>query len=177
MGFDIKEYVMREDSIRNAKTMDEVIYELTDDILDIKYNSIVSLKKELHVETDKFQQLKYKQQVGYGSSAVLIVLNLFLLAVLFRRFKIKAINVHPKNIDRKKINLLLLVWFLFHLFLLITSDRMLATRNNYEWRHFWVLADWESQPNYYDLSEFVVYAFIPGLIVLGRRYLKGEKLL
>lgn len=171
----IEDFLWEVDSIRKARTLDEVISDLKDDIQSRKDYTLAPLKQELIIEKQKLEELKSKQQMAYVSSAFLIAFDLFLLLILLGKVKVKVLNFSPKNIDRKKINLLLLVWFLFHFFILITSNKILATPNSWERKNFWILADWESYPFYYDLSEFVIYALIPLLFVLGRRYLKGEK--
>lgn len=160
---------------QNHRTDDEIIADLNSDIVRTKERSLEPINSELKVETGNLNQVKQNQQELMISSIILAFAVLFLLAIFFQKIRLKYINFRPQNIDKKRLNIILLVWSLFHLFLLINSDRILTTRNNYEWRHFWVLADWESQPNYYDLSEFVIYALIPLLFVFGRRYLKGEK--
>lgn len=175
MGFRLEEYFWKADSIRNARTKDEVISDLKDDIQSCKDYTLAPLKQELSVEKKKLEELKSMQQMTYVSSAFLIAFDLFLLLILLGKVKVKVLNFSPKNIDRKKINLLLLVWFLFHFFILITSNKILATPNSWERKNFWILSDWESYPFYYDLSEFVIYALLPALIIFGRRYLRGEK--
>lgn len=175
MGFRLEEYLWKADSIRNARTKDEVISDLKDDIQSSKDYTLAPLKQELSVEKQKLEELKSKQQMAYVSSAFLIAFDLFLLLILLGKVKVKVLNFSPKNIDRKKINLFLLVWTIFHLFLLLTTNKIFVTRYSWTWENFWVLADWEAHPFHYDVSEFFVYALIPLLFVLGRRYLKGDK--
>jgi succinate-acetate transporter protein len=179
MGFDIvaaaQQDAKKAESIRNARTLDEVSSDLKDDIQSSKDYTLATLKQELSVEKQKLEELKSKQQMAYVSSTFLIAFDLFLLLILLGKVKVKVLNFSQKNIDRKRINLLLLVWTLFHLFLLITTNKIFVTRNSFAWENFWVLADWEEHPFYYDVTEFFVYALIPLLIVLGRRYLKGDK--
>ncbi|MEN9973519.1 MAG: hypothetical protein RIS20_1866 [Bacteroidota bacterium] len=175
MGFRLEEYLWKADSIRNARTKDEVISDLKNDIQSSKDFTLAPLKLELSGEKQKLEDLKSKQQMAYVSSAFLLVFDLFLLLILLGKVKIKVLNFSPKNIDRKRINLFLLVWILFHFFLLITTNKIFVTRNSWEWENFWVLADWEAHPFYYDVTEFFVYAIIPLLLVLGMRYLKGGK--
>jgi hypothetical protein len=173
---DINRAIWISDCIRNSRTVDEVISDLKDDIQSSKIYTLDPLKQELSVEKQKLEELKSKQQMAYISSAFLIAFDIFILLILLGKLKVKVLNFSPKNIDRKKINLFLLVWTIFHLFLLLTTNKIFVTRNSWEWENFWVLADWESHPYYYDVTEFFVYALIPLLLVLGRRYLKGEKL-
>lgn len=177
MGFRLEEYLWKADSIRNTRTKDEVISDLKDDIQSSKDYTLAPLKQELSVEKQKLEEIKSKQQMAYVSSAFLIAFDLFLLLILLGKVKLKVLNFSPKNIDRKKINLFLLVWTIFHLFLLLTTNKIFVTRNSWEWENFWVLADWEAHPFYYDVTEFFVYAIIPLLLVFGMRYLKGEKVL
>jgi hypothetical protein len=177
MGFRLEEYLWKADSIRNARTKDEVISDLKDDIQSSKDYTLAPLKQELSVEKQKLEELKSKQQMAYVSSAFLIAFDLFLLAILFGKVKVKVLNYSPKNIHKRKINVILFGWFFLNFFILITSNRILATKNHYAWEHFWVLADWESYPFYYDLTEFMIYAILPTLFIFGRRYLRGEKLL
>jgi hypothetical protein len=177
MGFRLEEYLWKADSIRNARTKDEVISDLKDDIQSSKDYTLAPLKQELSVEKQKLEEIKSKQQMAYVSSAFLIAFDLFLLLILLGKVKLKVLNFSPKNIDRKKINLFLLVWTIFHLFLLLTTNKIFVTRNSWEWENFWVLADWEAHPFYYDVTEFFVYALIPLLYVLGRRYVRSEKVL
>lgn len=174
---DINRAIWISDSIRNSRTEDEVLSDLECDIIYSKDYTLAPLKEELSIEKQKLEELKSKQQMTYASSAFLLVFDLFLLLILLGKVKIKVLNFSPKNIDRKRINLFLLVWTLFHLFLLITTNKIFVTRNSWEWENFWVLADWEAHPFYYDVTEFFVYAIIPLLLVFGMRYLKGEKVL
>lgn len=161
---------------QNHRTDDEIIADLKSDIVRTKERSLEPINSELKVETGNLNQVKQNQQELMISTIILALALLLILAIFFQKIRLKHISFRPQNIDKKRLNIILLVWSLFHLILLITSDRILASRNNYEWRHFWVLADWESQPNYYDLSEFVVYALFPALFIFGRRYLRGKEI-
>lgn len=158
-----------------ARTVDEVISDLKGDIQFSKDNTLAPLKEELTVEKQKLEELNSQHQMTFVSSTFFIVFDLFLLLILIGKVKVKVLHFSQRNIDRKRINLLLVVWTLFHLFLLLTTNKIFVTRNSWAWENFWVLADWEAHPFYYDVSEFFVYALIPLLFVLGRRYLKGYK--
>jgi hypothetical protein len=182
MGYDIsrmligtKNSIINSERKNDSKSVDEVISDLECDIQYSKDYTLAPLKEELRVEKQKLEELNSQHQKAFVSSTFFIVFDLFLLLVLIGKVKVKVLHFSQKNIDRKRINLLLLVWTLFHLFLLLTTNKIFVTRNSWAWENFWVLADWEAHPFYYDVSEFFVYALIPLLIVLGRRYLKGDK--
>ncbi len=160
---------------QNHRTDDEIIADLKSDIVSTKERSLEPLNAELKVETGKLNQVKQNQQELMISSIILAIAVLFILAIFFQKIRLKYISFRLQNIDKKRLNIILLVWSFFHFFILITSNRIISTPNSWKWKDFWILADWDSYPFYYDLSEFVIYALIPLLFVLGRRYLKGEK--
>ncbi|MBP5994366.1 MAG: hypothetical protein KA736_01585 [Crocinitomicaceae bacterium] len=160
----------------NHRTTDEIIADLKSDISRTKERSLEPLKEELKVERGTLSEVNRSQEGLVLTSIVLVALILFVLAVFFQKIKFKFVQFSFKNIDKRRINLILLVWGIFHFYVLITSDRIFATPNTWARRHFWIIADWESYSDSYDLSEFVIYAILPILFIFGRRYLRGEKL-
>lgn len=176
MSFDLKASVAADVYRYNHRTGDEIIADLKSDIIRTKERTLEPLNAELKVETGNLNQVKQNQQELMISSIILALVVLFLLAILFQKIRLKYISFRPQNIDRKRLNIILLIWSLFHFFILITSNRNISSPISWKWRDFWILADWESYPFYYDLSEFVIYALLPALIIFGRRYLRGEKL-
>lgn len=159
-----------------SRSEDEIIADLKSDIVRTKERSLEPINSELKVETGNLNQVKQNQQELMISSIILALAVLFLLAIFFQKIRLKYINFRPQNIDKKRLNIILLVWSLFHFFILITSNRKISSPISWKWRDFWILADWESYPFFYDLSEFVIYAVLPALFIFGRRYLRGEKL-
>ena len=86
------------------------------------------------------------------------------------------------SISKKIKNILGLIWVLFHLFMLFTSENIFDYRIS--WEDFWIFNNWKdyTYSNYgyggrYDISEFIIYVIIPILIIFGRKYIKGEKIL
>ncbi len=85
-----------------------------------------------------------------------------------------------KNINPKTKNLIGITWILFHLFMLLTSNEIFEYRIS--WESFWFFNEWEGygyrgNKYHYDISEFMFYVIIPFVIIYGRKYIKGEKIL
>jgi hypothetical protein len=106
----------------------------------------------------------------------------------FSKIESKSLNYSSKLIDIfKSINpktkkLMGIIWFIFHLFMLFTSENIFDYRIS--WEDFWIFNNWKdyNYSNYgyggrYDISEFIIYVILPILIIYGRKYLKGEKIL
>lgn len=86
------------------------------------------------------------------------------------------------SISKKIKNILGLIWVLFHLFMLSTSENIFDYMIS--WEDFWIFNNWKdyTYSNYgyggrYDISEFVIYVIIPIVIIHGRKYIKSEKIL
>ena len=87
-----------------------------------------------------------------------------------------------KSINPKTKKLIGIIWVLFHLFMLFTSENIFDY--SISWEDFWIFNNWidYTYSNYgyggrYDISEFIIYVIIPLLIIYGRKYIKGEKIL
>ena len=87
-----------------------------------------------------------------------------------------------KSINPKTKKLIGIIWVLFHLFMLFTSENIFDYWIS--WEDFWIFNNWidYTYSNYgyggrYDISEFIIYVIIPLLIIYGRKYIKGEKIL
>jgi hypothetical protein len=85
-----------------------------------------------------------------------------------------------KSINPKTKKLIGIIWVLFHLFMLLTSNEIFDYQFSLE--DFWFFNGWEhyqyrGYKNHYDITEFIIYVIIPILIIYGRKYIKGEKIL
>jgi hypothetical protein len=155
----------------------EIIAELRLDIVSAKELTLKPLNAELKVESGYLHRVKKDQQELLFSSIIFIAAILFILAVFIQKIRLKYFQFNHKNIDKRRVNIILLAWCFFHFFILVTSHKIFVAPDTYPQEKFWVLADWKSYAALYDLSEFVIYAIIPTMFIFGRRYLRGEKLL
>lgn len=85
-----------------------------------------------------------------------------------------------KSINPKTKRLIGIIWVLFHLFMLLTSENIFEY--SISWEDFWFFNEWEDYQyrqyrNHYDISEFITYVIIPILVIYGRKYVRGEKIL
>jgi hypothetical protein len=84
----------------------------------------------------------------------------------------------PQAMDQRKKSLVGIIWILFHLFLLLTSKDILYYRLT--WEDFWFFNNWTDYDSsffgsHYDITEFMIYVITPLIIILGRRYLRGQE--
>jgi hypothetical protein len=130
------------------------------------------LKNKLLLRQNSLKSQKSKVIQKTKSSGV-AVLNYFSSITS----KFNGINF---SISRKIKNILWLIWVLFHLFMLFTSKNIFDY--SISWADFWIFNEWDPHEysmyaDHYDISEFIIYVIIPALIIFGRKYIKGEKIL
>lgn len=140
--------------------------------LNAKNATIITLKNELNVIKSQHENYKI-------SNLLLLSLILVMVSLLFSLLKLKRATFNINNINKKKVNLFLIVWMIFHLLKALTSKDFF----NYHlsWGDFWVFDYWRPYSSFvpknrYDISEFSFYVLLPLIFVFGRRYLRNEKL-
>lgn len=107
--------------------------------------------------------------------------SLFNRLIQVKNLMVQKIKFGDFNKAKKALNLLGVIWILFHLFMLMTSREVLDYRIS--WNDLWLFDNFEDYyrepPGYkshYDITEFSIYVIIPLVIIFGKKYLNGEQL-
>jgi hypothetical protein len=154
----------------------------------------VNDSKQIH--TNKLNDFDKPATKSNYNGVLIIGISLFLLAILFifkwrkslfkrlvvvKNMIAQKIKIEDSNRARKAFNLFGIIWVLFHLFMLLTSEDIF--KYSISWKGFWFFdyfADSYNRPygydSHYDITEFSIYVIIPLVIFFGRKYLNGEQL-
>lgn len=146
--------------------------------------------------TDKPNDFDKPATESNYNGVLIIGISIFLLAILFifkwrkslfkrlivvKNLIAQKIKIEDSNRARKAFNLFGIIWVLFHLFMLLTSEDIF--KYSISWKGFWFFdyfADSYNRPygydSHYDITEFSIYVIIPLVIVFGKKYLNGEQL-
>ena len=146
--------------------------------------------------TDKPNDFDKPATESNYNGVLIIGISIFLLAILFifkwrkslfkrlivvKNLFAQKIKIEDSNRARKAFNLFGIIWVLFHLFMLLTSEDIF--KYSISWKGFWFFdyfADSYNRPygydSHYDITEFSIYVIIPLVIVFGKKYLNGEQL-